>query len=128
MLAGGDKMHERISKIRKESGLTQEKFAQQIGISKNYVNLIENNKKKPGDRLIADICRAFNINEHWLRTGKGEPHVLLTRSQIIADFSADLLKEEEESFRRRFVEALATLDVDEWKVLEKIIKSLQKKS
>ena len=35
---------------------------------------IENGKKKPGNRLISDICREFHINEEWLRTGKGEMH------------------------------------------------------
>ena len=44
-----------------------------MGISKNYVNLIENGRKQPGDRLLADICREFGIDEHWLRTGEGEP-------------------------------------------------------
>ena len=120
-------MHKRIAKIRTESGLTQEKFAQRLGISKNYVNLIENDKKRPGDRLLADICREFNINEIWLRTGEGDPHVPLSRSQVIADFSADILKDEEESFRRRLIEALAELDDDDWKVLEKIANSLQQK-
>ncbi len=67
-------MNARITKIRKSAKMTQEQFAQKMGISKNYVNLIENGKKKPGNRLISDICREFHINEEWLRTGKGEMH------------------------------------------------------
>lgn len=121
------KLHERIRQIRTDAGLTQENFGQRMGISKNYVNLIENDKKQPGDRLLADICREFNISEKWLRTGEGDPQIPLTRSQVITDFSADLLREEDDSFRRRFVEALAALDVEDWKVLEKIATSLQKK-
>lgn len=67
-------MNTRITKIRKSAEMTQEQFAQSMGISKNYVNLIENGKKKPGNRLISDICREFHINEEWLRTGQGEMH------------------------------------------------------
>lgn len=67
-------MNTRITKIRKSAEMTQEQFAQSMEISKNYVNLIENGKKKPGNRLISDICREFHINEEWLRTGKGEMH------------------------------------------------------
>lgn len=67
-------MHTRITIIRKSAEMTQEQFAQTMGISKNYVNLIENGKKKPGNRLISDICRKYHINEEWLRTGKGEMH------------------------------------------------------
>lgn len=65
-------MKDRIIKIRKESGKTQDEFAEIMGISKNYVSLIENGKKVPGDRLISDICREFNVNEEWLRTGEGD--------------------------------------------------------
>lgn len=65
-------MNTRISAIRKTANMTQEQFGQKMGITKNYVNLIENGKKNPGDRLISDICREFNVNEVWLRTGNGE--------------------------------------------------------
>lgn len=120
-------MNTRIAEIRKNNNLTQEQFSKRMGISKNYVNLIENGKKNPGDRLVSDICREFNVNETWLRTGKEEPFLPRTRNQIIADFTADLLKEEDDSFRRRFIEVLAVLDVNEWKTLEKIAESLIKK-
>lgn len=71
-MKGVNKLKNRITKIRKISGKNQDEFAAIMGISKNYVSLIENGKKTPSDRLIADICREFNINEEWLRTGEGE--------------------------------------------------------
>ena len=97
-----------------------------MGISKNYVNLIENGRKTPGDRLVSDICREFNVNETWLRTGEDDPFLPRTRNQIITDFTADLLREENDSFRRRFIEALSILDVNDWKTLEKIAEALIK--
>ena len=39
---------------------------------------------------------------------------------MITDFCVDLLQDEEDSFRRRFIEAVSELSIDEWKVLEKI--------
>lgn len=65
-------MNTRIAEIRKNANLTQEQFGQKMNISKNYVNLIENGRKNPSDRLISDICRVFDIDEKWLRTGNGE--------------------------------------------------------
>lgn len=62
-------MNNRIAELRKGRGLTQDKFAEEMGISKNYVSLIENGKKIPSDRLISDICREFMVNEEWLRNG-----------------------------------------------------------
>ena len=64
-------MNNRIVQLRKRKGWTQDKFAEEMGISKNYVSLIENGKKIPSDRLISDICREFMVNEEWLRTGAG---------------------------------------------------------
>ena len=120
-------MNTRIADVRKESGLTQEKFAHQIGISKNYINLIENGKKVPGDRLLADICRQFNVNEHWLRTGEGEPHSPQTRNQEIIEFANRIMADEDESFRKRFVSALAKARPEFWDELEKILYETLKK-
>ena len=62
-------MKDRITQLRKDRGWTQDEFAEKIGISKNYVSLIENGKKIPGDKLISYICREFMVSEEWLRTG-----------------------------------------------------------
>ena len=67
-------MISRIIKIRESEGLSQEKFAEKLGLSRNFINQVENGKKNISDRTISDICRKFGINEHWLRTGEGSPH------------------------------------------------------
>ncbi|MDE6760854.1 MAG: helix-turn-helix domain-containing protein [Lachnospiraceae bacterium] len=65
-------MVSRIIQIRKENKLSQEQFANKIGLSRNFINQVETNKKNISDRTISDICREFSINEEWLRNGKGE--------------------------------------------------------
>ena len=65
-------MHERITAARKARGWTQAQLAEAIGLSRNYVCMIENGDRTPPDRTIADICRVLGVNENWLRTGKGE--------------------------------------------------------
>lgn len=68
-------MISRIIKIRESEGLSQEKFAEKLGLSRNFINQVENGKKNISDRTISDICREFNVNEEWLRTGEGEPYI-----------------------------------------------------
>ena len=63
-------MINRIIYLREQEGLSQEKFAQRLGLSRNFINQAENGKKNFSDRTIKDICREFNINEDWLRYGK----------------------------------------------------------
>lgn len=67
-------MKDRILKIRKDSGKTQEEFAKKIGLSKNFVWMLEKGGREPSERTISDICREFNISKEWLLTGKGEMH------------------------------------------------------
>lgn len=65
-------MNERIKKIRKELDLTQQKFADKIGVKRNTVGQWECGVNALTDQVITSICREFNISESWLRTGTGE--------------------------------------------------------
>ncbi len=65
-------MNERIKELRKTLGLTLEKFGERLGVSKVAISLIENGKNALTDQMFKSICREFNVNENWLRTGNGE--------------------------------------------------------
>jgi len=64
-------MNERIKKVRKALDLTQQEFADRIGMKRNSIALIENGRNT-SDQTVFAICREFNVNEEWLRTGSGE--------------------------------------------------------
>ena len=101
-------MNSRIFELRKSAGLTQEQFGIKMGISKNYVNLIENGKKNPGDRLISDICREFNVNEEWLRNGTGEMFIL--PDDETAALVSGLLEEPDNEFYNMILDVLHTYE------------------
>lgn len=65
-------MHERIRKLQRILDLTQEKFAERIGIKRNTVATYESGRNEPVDSVVALICREFHVNEEWLRNGTGE--------------------------------------------------------
>lgn len=69
-------MINRIIDIRKQNGYNQEQFATKLNLSRNFISQVESGKKNISDRTISDICREFNVNEEWLRTGQGEIHNL----------------------------------------------------
>lgn len=116
-------MNDRIVKVRKEIGLTQDSFAEKIGLSKNFVWMIEKGERVPSERTINAICREFDVNKEWLLTGEGEMFKALTRSQTITNFMGDLVVDDN-SFKARLIEALAKLDESEWETLEKIAKDI----
>lgn len=124
-------MDERIKQIRKSLGLKQSEFADKIGIKPNTVTSYETGLRVPSDTVILSICREFGVNERWLRTGEGEMFVEMSRDEEIASFMGELLSEESDDFKHRFIGALSRLDENGWKVLEQFANDLlegQKKS
>lgn len=120
---------ERIEILRKDLSMSRRVFGERLGVSESVIVNIEYDRlKRPEQKesLYKLICKEFNVNEEWLRTGNGEMFVPLTRNQLITDFATDLIMEDN-TFKKRLVEALAKLDENEWEVLEKLAESLIKK-
>lgn len=120
-------MNERLKKLRKSLDLTQQEFADKIGIARGNIGAYEVGKNAPSDAVISLICREFNVNENWLRTGEGDMFTEMSRDEQIEKFVGDLLHGEEDSFKRRLISGLAALDENGWKVLEDFLDSIQKK-
>lgn len=114
-------MNERIKKLRKHLDLTQSRFAEKIGVKQNTVAQYEMGRNVPIDSVISLICREFNVNEEWLRNGTGEMFIEQPRDEQIATFIGRTLATEDDSFKKRFVSMLASLDENEWEVLEKMV-------
>lgn len=96
---------ERIKKVRQEKSLTQQHFGERIGLKRNSLALIETGRN-PSEQTIISICREFNVNETWLRTGEGEMY-LPEREELILDDSS--LSELERSLIRSYIKAPAEL-------------------
>ena len=74
---------ERVRKLRKTLDLTQREFGERINLKSNSVALIEGGRNT-SDQTIASICREFNVNETWLRTGEGEMFIPAPTSELEA--------------------------------------------
>lgn len=117
-------MHDRIAIARREIGLTQGQFAERIGLTRNFIWMVEKGERVPSDRTIADICREFGINEIWLRTGAGEMFRPKSRGEEIMAFVGSSLSRGEDDIRVRLVAALAKLQPEQWDALEVVIDGL----
>ncbi|MDO4327449.1 MAG: helix-turn-helix transcriptional regulator [bacterium] len=114
-------IYERIKYLRKELlQLTQETFSSAINISRSNLGSIEIGRVSVTNRVISDICKKYKVNEEWLREGKGEPFTERTRNQVITDFLSETIIMDNDSFKKRVVEAIANLDEEDWIALEKI--------
>ena len=120
-------MNERIKKLRKELDMTQQEFAEGIGIKRNTMATYESGRNEPIDAVISLICTKYNVNENWLRTGEGEMFVEMSYDDEIAQFVGQVMGEEDDSFKKRLISGLAALDDNGWKVLEDFLDSIQTK-
>lgn len=68
-------LNTRIKQIRRTLDLTQQEFAERIGLKQNSIALIESGKRNISDQAVLSICREFKVNEEWLRNGTGEMFV-----------------------------------------------------
>lgn len=113
-------MADRISKIIRDKEKTKTAFSDRINVSQAFVSQMCSGLKVPSDRTIADICREFNVNEDWLRTGRGDPYIQLSRDEELAQFFGDVMKGEDPDFRRRLLSVMSRLTTDEWALLEQM--------
>lgn len=64
--------NERVRLIRKDQGLSMEKFAQKIGVGASAIAKIEYGERGLTDQMVRSICREYGVSEKWLRDGDGE--------------------------------------------------------
>ena len=68
----------RIGTVIEVLGIKKVQFAERIKVDQSFISQLVSGKRNPSDRTVADICREFNVDENWLRTGEGEMFVQLS--------------------------------------------------
>lgn len=117
-------MGERIKQVRLAAGLTQLQFAERIGLSRNFIAVIETSGRKPSDRTISDICREFNVSLAWLEDGEGEMYVQRSANEELALLVSNIMSDADDSFRKRFISLLMALPPEKWSEIENFVKKL----
>ena len=117
-------MNDRLKELRKELHLTQQKFADRLGVKQNTIAQYEMGRNDPSDAVIISICREFNVSEEWLRNGTGEMFIPMTRDEEIATFIGGIQADVDDTFKKRLISVLAKLDENEWDLLEKIAEDI----
>lgn len=65
-------MNERLKLLRKTLKLSQDAFAERIGMKGSSISLLESGGRNITEQVIKSICREFNVDYIWLTTGDGE--------------------------------------------------------
>lgn len=121
-------MKDRIKYIRKTvANMNQTKFGEIIGVKQGTVAAYESGDRTPIDAVVVAICREFDINETWLRTGEGEMQREISDSEKILAWVTDVLMDKPDSFRRQLVEVLVELTPEQLDIMNQVADKLIEK-
>lgn len=116
-------MKDRIREARKALHLTQKEFGDKIGIAGNTVTNYENGLRSPSNSIVVAICREFNVNEEWLRTGEGDMFITMPEDEELGRYIGEMLAGEDD-FIKNLVINYMKLDENNKKIIRDFMKSL----
>lgn len=120
-----NKINERFKQIRKDQGLTQAGFASKLNLSRSAVGNYDIGRTILTDRTISDVCRIFNVNEKWLRTGVGDMYRSpIGQTNELVRLITDLIQTVDDSTKLFIIEYLKSND-NEKELIKKIMRTVK---
>lgn len=113
-------MKDRIKELRKAMNLTQQNAADRLGVKRNTVAQWETGINNISEQTIKAICREFNVDETWLRTGRGNMFVETPETALDAlakDFNLTELEQ-------RIISKYLNLSESERSIIQRWIQSI----
>lgn len=114
-------MKDRLKLVRKDTGLTIQGFADDIGVSKSNIESYEYGRRNPSDAFIKLICNKYHVNYEWLVNGNGEMYKKSSNESMVL---IDALMTGDNEFAKNLFKNLASQDAEFWKKLEEIFNTI----
>ena len=119
-----DKIQPRIKTLRQTLGMSQTDFGRKIGVTRSVLSNLDLGITTLQDPLLSLVCSVFNVRREWLETGSGEMFEQPDTEAPFYNAVGSISNDDQDSFRKRFVVALAELDDAELDAMERFIRSL----
>lgn len=113
-------MQERLKALRLKLNLTQSAFASRIGTTQNVVANYEIGRRNPSSSALNNICKEFNVNEAWLRTGEGEMFQPKSRNDELLDYARRIAEGDPGSIQAQLLTVMTRLTDAQWEVLAQV--------
>ena len=123
-------MNVRLAAIRKELGLSQTEFAERLGLTSNFVWMLEKGDRNPSKKTIETICSTFNVSREWLENGSGPRFVDAPpdREKAVYDAIRKARPDMPDSFPKDVAAAMAKLSSEDWMFLARLAQDMAKKA
>lgn len=120
-------MNTRIKELRKKLGLTQQEFANKLNIKRGAIANYEIGRNDPIDAVVSLICKEFNVNEDWLRTGNGGAENMFIPEDMIYYHNVGKLGSEKNEFKKFYLNMLMNLPEEYWNYIYQEFKKFEEK-
>lgn len=117
-------LNDRIKAIRAALKLTQAEFGKRLGLSQNYIWMIERGDRTPSDRTLMDLCREFSVNEVWLREGIGPMFVERSRRDDLFDYARRILGGDLSDTEAAVLAVMAETTPEEWELFAAKVRAI----
>ena len=118
---------ERVKSVRKANKMSMEQFGEKLGVTKTAISYIENDKRNLTEQMLKSICREFNVNEDWLRTGAGSPENMFIPEDMRYLNTVGRLGNEQNEFKKFCINMLMELPDKYWDYIYEEFKKFEKK-
>ena len=117
-------MRNRVKEVRVALGLSQEEVGKRVGVTRGAISRIESGTCNLTNAMVIALCREFNINEEWLKTGNGEMFLEMSRAEQAARIVAAAIDSNDEFILNTFI-ALGQLSPQECQVIKDFVHKLK---
>lgn len=93
----------RIREIRKRANISQEIFAESLGVSRGHISNLETGAAIPSNQLIYLICIRYAVREEWLRHGKSPIYEKIYTPEMIRELKSQIIELECDSLIQKFM-------------------------
>ncbi|HBG6316230.1 TPA: helix-turn-helix transcriptional regulator [Clostridioides difficile] len=93
-------INKRVKEIREDTNLSQQKFGEKLGVSRDVISNIENNRVEVKTVFINHMCEIFNINKEWILTGEGEIYISVEDDILLGEAFADITMSKNEKIKK----------------------------
>lgn len=118
---------ERVRDVRKAKEMSMEQFGEKLGVQKSAISKIENGTRGLTEQMLKSICREFNVNEDWLRTGAGDPENMFIPEDMRYLNTVGRLGNEQNEFKKFCINMLMELPDKYWDYIYEEFKKFEKK-
>lgn len=83
-----EEVGKRIRQIREDMGMTKEKFAKLLGISGQYLGVVEHGKSYLSIEKLKILCDLTNLSADYILFGK-DTHIISNTQKALSEFSTE---------------------------------------